>query len=106
MYFSSADVPALRQACGTLVYALDKSALSDYYVSYIMEVTENSVTFSAYRLSLAGQNQKPVVAKIGLDNVVTIRQDNEQTFIEKLLKKYRENRIEPVVQYCHTSVAI
>jgi hypothetical protein len=41
-----------------------------------MDVTESSVTFTAYRLSLLGQNQKPVVVKIGLDNVVTVLQDN------------------------------
>jgi hypothetical protein len=66
----------ISNGVATSIFALDKSALSDYHIAYIIEVTENSVTFSAYRFSLVGQNQKPVVAKIGLGNIVTILQDN------------------------------
>jgi len=54
------------------IFALNKSALSDYYVTCIIDVTESSVTFGAYRLS----DKMNVVAKIGLDNVLTILQSN------------------------------
>ena len=56
----------------TPVFSLDKSVLSDYSISCIMDVTESSIMFGAYRRS---DNMK-VVAKIGLGNVLTIMQSN------------------------------
>ena len=56
----------------TLIFNLDKSVLSDYHIAYIMDVTESSVTFGAYRLS----DRMYFVAKINLDNSVTMLQDN------------------------------
>jgi len=76
----------ISNGSATPVFVLDKSALSDYHISNIMDVTENSVTFSAYRFSLIGQNQKPVVAKIGLDNVVTILQDNSGDISDVIIR--------------------
>ncbi|MDR2146307.1 MAG: hypothetical protein LBE91_07610 [Tannerella sp.] len=56
----------------TPVFALNKSVLNDYVISCIMDVTESSITFGAYRLS----DKMNVVAKIGLDNVPVILQSN------------------------------
>jgi len=56
----------------TPIFTLDKSGLSDYFITCIMDVTESSVIFGAYRLS----DKVNVIAKIGLDNVLTILQSN------------------------------
>lgn len=56
----------------TPVFTLDKSVLSDYFIRCIMDVTESSIVFGAYRLS----DNINVVAKIELGNVLTILQSN------------------------------
>ena len=56
----------------TPIFSLDKSVLSDYLITCIMDVTESGIMFGAYRLS----DKINVVAKIGLDNVLTILQSN------------------------------
>ena len=56
----------------TPVFAFDKSVLSDYLIACIMDVTENSVMFGAYRLS----DRMNVVAKIEENNELTILQIN------------------------------
>ena len=56
----------------TLIFDLDKSLLSDFHIACIIDITESSITFSAYRLS----DNTYIVAKINSDNIVAILQDN------------------------------
>ena len=57
----------------SLLYDLDESRLGNYDIDKIMSVTDSGVVFSAVRLS----DGNYVVAKIGLDNSVTIQQTIE-----------------------------
>ena len=57
----------------SLLYSLNKSILGNYDIDKIMSVTESGITFSAVQLS----DGKYIVAKIGLDNSVTIQQTIE-----------------------------
>ena len=56
-----------------LLYDLDESKLSDYRIDRIINVTESGVVFSAQKFS----DSNYVIAKIGLDNVVTIQKNTE-----------------------------
>ena len=57
----------------SLLFDLDESRLSNYDIDKIMSVTNSGVTFSAVQLS----DGKYIVARIGLDNSVTIQQTIE-----------------------------
>ena len=57
----------------SLLYDLDESKLSNYDIDKIMSVTDSGVVFSAVQLS----DGNYIVAKIGLDNSVTIQQTIE-----------------------------
>ena len=57
----------------SLLYDLNESKLSNYDIDKIMSVTESGVIFSALQLS----DGKYIVAKINLDNSVTIQQSIE-----------------------------
>ena len=57
----------------SLLYDLDESKLNNYKIDKIMSVSDSGVTFSAVDLS----NGNYVVAKIDLENVVTVQQTIE-----------------------------
>lgn len=62
----------IQTGATTPIYGLDRSVLNGYTVSFIMDVTESGVLFQAHRTA----NRTNVVAKIDINNELTILQSN------------------------------